>query len=248
MKSRNWIACFLVCTLLALGTGSIAQAEPQQQPPARTQQPRQQQQPKRQPPPPPTSAARRAYWRALGIKTARLQLRTLSATTQQPIPGAGCVVAETRDRIETDAHGYGPVMYEPVFRNPRLEQLMAELHGQLTVICYKKGYRDAVYAGVRMHPGVIAKTDVWMYPVGYGDKRIEPTLYQVPIHRLWLISLTDKYRLTPEEGEGAESPNLTRPTEGVAPQEPLGEGVETPIRPGPIVQPPTPGTSQPAPR
>jgi hypothetical protein len=184
-------------------------------------------------PPPPAGPLRRAYWRALGIKTAPLVLRTVDANTQKAIPGAGCVITETGDRVETDANGVAKPIDAPIFRNPRLEQMLAELHGQLNVICYKNGYRDSIYMGVRMHEGATTETEVWMYPFGVGDRRIEPTIYQMPIHRIWRIELADKYRLR-DEGEGRESPKLTRPQEGrVAPQEPMGLGLQTPIGPAP---------------
>jgi hypothetical protein len=183
-------------------------------------------------PPAAAGPVRRMYWRAIGIKTAPLRLRTLNAITMKPVPGAGCVVGETGDRVETDANGVAPVIDAPVFRNPRLEQMLAELHGQLTVLCYKNGYRDAIYMGVRMHEGTTTEPEVWMYPVGAGDRRIEPTTYVMPIHRLWRIQLADKYRLR-DEGEGPERPQLTRPGAGVAPQETLGEGVQTPPFSGP---------------
>ncbi len=192
-------------------------------------------------PPAPAGMLRRAYWRAMGIKTAELKLRVVDATTQKGINGAGCTVGETGDRIETDEKGNAPVIDAPIFRNPRLERMLAELHGQLTVLCYKNGYRDAIYMGVRMHEGSVTQTEVWMYPVGPRDRRIEPTLYQVPIHRIWQIQLADKYRLY-EQGEGPESPKLTRP--GVnepTPQRPQGGGIQTP----PFTAPP-PGTPAPA--
>lgn len=185
--------------------------------------------------PPRVGPLRRAYWRALGIKTAPLQLRVVNAITQAGVPGAGCVVGETGDRIETDDRGIAPVIDAPIFRNPRLEEMLAQLHGQLTVLCYKNGYRDAIYLGVRMHEGVTTETEIWMYPIGSGDRRIEPTLYQMPIHRLWRIQLADRYRLF-EEGEGPERPELTRPGELVAPQMPQGSEPQTPLR----VDPPPP--------
>jgi hypothetical protein len=174
----------------------------------------------------------RAYWRALGIRTAPLKLTVVDAHTMKGIPGAGCVVAETGQRIETDENGVAPTIQAPIYRNPRLEELMAELHGQLNVICYKDGYRDAIYMGVRMHPGETTETQIWMYPYGPGDTRIEPTLYQMPIHRLFQIQLADKYRLR-EEGEGPERPQLSRPSTQPAPQEGMGGGVQTPLRMGP---------------
>jgi len=198
----------------------------------------------------PAGMVRRAYWRVLGIKTAQLRLSVVDAITQKGIPGAGCIVGESGDRVETDARGVAPTIDAPVFRNPRLEQQLAELHGQLTVICYKKGYRDSINMGVRMHEGVVTEPTVWMYPIGRGDRRIEPTLYQMPIHRLWQIQLADKYRLF-DQGEGRESPALTRPGEGVAPQEPMGQEPQTPIRPGPMGTPATrpgaPATQTPPP-
>lgn len=181
--------------------------------------------------PPKAGPLRRAYWRALGIKTAPLQLRVIDATTLKGIDGAGCTIGETGDRIETDAKGIAPIINAPVFRDPRLEQMLAELHGQLTVLCYKDGYRDSIYMGVRMHENVTTESEIWMYPAGAADRRIEPTIYQVPIHRLWRIQLADKYRLY-EEGEGPERPELNKPDVGqVAPQNAQGYGVQSPLRP-----------------
>jgi hypothetical protein len=191
-------------------------------------------------PPPPAGPLRRAYWRALGIKTGQLRLRVVDASTQRGIPGAGCVIGETGDRVETDAQGVAPIMDAPVFRNPRLEQMLAELHGQLTVLCYKNGYRDSIYMGVRTNEGLVTESEIWMYPIGPGDRRIEPTLYQVPIHRLWRIQLADKYRLR-EEGEGPERPELTRPGEGPAPQTTEGGETQTPIQRGPSPAETAPG-------
>jgi hypothetical protein len=187
----------------------------------------------------PTGAMRRTLWRMTGTKTGQLQLQVVDAVTNQGIPGAGCVVAETKDRVETNAKGVAPVLQEPVFRNPRLEELLAELHGQLNVICYKKGYRDSIYVGVRMHEGATTNTAVWMYPIGYGDTRVEPTSYQMDLHRLWMIQLADKYRLH-DEGEGPERPDLSRPKQGPAPQLPQGGGTQTPPFKGP------PGAPSPA--
>ncbi|HLN62011.1 MAG TPA: hypothetical protein VK464_10720 [Symbiobacteriaceae bacterium] len=191
--------------------------------------------------PPKAGPLRRAYWKALGIKTAPLKLRVVDATTMKGINGAGCTIGETGDRVETDAQGMAPAIDAPIFRNPRLEQMLAELHGQLVVLCYKNGYRDSIYMGVRMHENTTTETEVWMYPYGPRDRRIEPTLYQVPIHRVWRIELADKYRLR-EEGEGPERPQLTRPDMGqVPPQTPEGLGVQTPPFSGPSGGQPAPG-------
>ncbi len=184
-------------------------------------------------PPPPAGPLQRAYWRMLGIRTAPLRIRVKDALTLQGIPGAGCIIGETRQRVETDEKGIAPVIQAPIFRHPRLEEMLAELHGALTVLCYKNGYRDQVYMGLRMYDGIMNEPEIWMYPIGSGDRRVEPQLYQAPVHRLWLIRLTDKYRLF-EEGEGPERPGLTRPeVVQPAPQEELGGYIQTPIRPAP---------------
>ncbi len=85
--------------------------------------------------------------------------------------------------------------------------MVAELHGQLTVIAYKNGYRDSVHMGIRMHEGLDSQTTVWMYKIGPEDRRIEPVLYQVPYHRLWLVELVDKFRRNSQLGEGWQDPN-----------------------------------------
>jgi hypothetical protein len=193
---------------------------------------------------PPAGPLRRGYWRALGIKSGRLQIRVVDAFTQKGIDGAGCIVGETGDRIETDTKGSAPVIDAPVFRHPRLEQMLAELHGALTIMCYKNGYRDAIYMGVRMYEGVTAQPEIWMVPIGTKDRRVEPTLFQGPLHRLWQIQLVDKYRLFEEGkpmGEGPERPELSRPDTGqVSEPLPMGTEPQTPVRIAPPAPQPVP--------
>ena len=216
MKQKKWLAASLLVLVAGILGVGLSYAAPQQEtPPAPNGQ---------------VGPMKRAYWRALGIKTAPLELRVIDAVTQKGISGAGCVVGETGQRIETDDKGLAPTIDAPIFRHPRLEQMLAELHGQLTVLCYKNGYRDAIYMGVRMHEGVTTETEIWMMATGAGDRRVEPTLFQVPIHRLWRIQLADKYRLF-DEGEGPERPELSAPGDvQPAPQLPMGEEPQTPVR------------------
>lgn len=174
----------------------------------------------------------RAYWRALGIRTASLAIAAVDAHTLKGLAGARCVVVETGQRVETGETGSAPAITVPVLRNPRLAEQVPQVHGQLTVICYRSGYRDAIHMGVPVYPGEAAEARVWMVPLGPGDARIEPTLHQDPIHRLFLIQLADRFRAG-EEGAGPERPQLNRPGAGPAPQESMGGGVQTPLRPGP---------------
>ncbi|MCF8565367.1 hypothetical protein LLE49_11625 [Alicyclobacillus tolerans] len=138
--------------------------------------------------------------------TAKLRVRVIDGRTQKPLSGAEVVVIETEQRVRTDKNGYTPWVDAPVFRNPRLFPLVAELHGQLAVIAYKNGYRDSIHMGIRMHEGYETETTVWMYKLGPGDTRIEPILYQVPYHRLYLIQLADRFRSKTQPGEGPERP------------------------------------------
>lgn len=223
MRQKRWIAAGVVVLATGLAGFGLSYAAPQQQG-------------ERPAPNGEVGVMRRAYWAALGIATSPLQLRVVDAATQRGIPGAGCVVGETGQRVETDDQGIAPTFDAPVFRHPRLEQMLAELHGQLTVLCYKHGYRDAIYMGVRMYKGVTTETEVWMTPMGPGDRRVEPTLFQVPIHRLWQIQLADRFRLF-DEGEGPERPELSAPGDvPPAPQLPMGSEPQTPLR----IDPPPP--------
>lgn len=215
MKKKAWIAAALALAVTGGAVGySVTDASEGAKPPA------------------PAGTMRRMYWKALGIKSGKLRISTVDATTQKPIPGAGCVIGETGDRVETAANGVAPTIDAPVFRNPRLEEMLAELHGALTIMCYKNGYRDAISMGVRTFEGVTTTPEIWMYPIGAGDRRIEPTLYHHPEQRVWLIELADKYRLR-DQGQGPERPELTRPNAGVAPQSSEGAGVQTPPQAGP---------------
>lgn len=174
----------------------------------------------------------RALWLLSGIETAPLVIRVVDTTTMQGIPGAGCVIPETNQRIETDDKGVSPIIRAPVLRNPRQDELVAELSGELAVICYKNGYRDAITTGVRMFEDTATQFEVRMTPFGPRDKRIEPTYRHVQPHQLWQTALTDRFRLF-DEGQGKESPALTRPGNMVVPPRMIGEGRQTPIQPGP---------------
>lgn len=130
----------------------------------------------------------------------------IDGRSQQPLQGAEVVILETEQRVTTGRDGYTEWVDAPVFRNPRLRPMVAEIHGQLGVIAYKNGYRDSVHMGIRMHEGTQSETTVWMYKIGPGDDRIEPVLYEVPYHHLWLVELADRFRSKTQPGEGPERP------------------------------------------
>ncbi|WP_249226798.1 hypothetical protein [Alicyclobacillus mengziensis] len=138
--------------------------------------------------------------------TAKLRVRVIDGRTLQPLQGAEVVLIETEQRVNTDENGYTPWIDAPILRNPRYRPMVAELHGQLGVIAYKNGYRDSIHLGIRMHEGFRSETTVWMYKLGPGDTRVEPVLYQVPYHHLWLVELADKFRSKSQPGEGPERP------------------------------------------
>jgi hypothetical protein len=138
--------------------------------------------------------------------TARLRVQAIDGRTRQPLTGAEVVLIENEKRYVTGNDGYTPWFDAPIIRNPKYRPLVAELHGQLGVIVYKNGYRDSIHLGVRMHEGTRSETTVWMYRIEPGDRRIEPVLYQVPYHHLWLIELADRFRQKSQIGEGPERP------------------------------------------
>lgn len=169
----------------------------------------------------------RALWMLSGIQTSPLYIRVVDTTTRRGIPGAGCIVAETNQRIETDARGFAPVIRAPVLRDPRRDELVAAISGDLTVICYKNGYRDKVITGVHMYKDTATQFETDMTPFSDRDKRIEPTYHHIEPHRLWKIQVADRYRLF-DQGEGRESPELTRKGNRVAPQSEIGGGRQFP--------------------
>lgn len=173
------------------GTGTVAQAAPASPNAA-------------QPAPQPPTAGDRT--RVLPYPTARVRVRVIDGRTMQPLSGAEVVLIETEERHTTGADGWTTWFRAPVIRNPRYRPMVAELHGQLGVIAYKNGYRDSIHLGIRMHEGYDTETTVWMYKLGPGDTRIEPVLYQVPYHHIWLVELADKFRSKTQPGEGPERP------------------------------------------
>lgn len=168
--------------------------------------------------PPPSSSANNATngeldnerrpptWGYIGRKTAKLRVHVIDGRTMKPLAGAEVVIIETEQRVTTDEKGYTPWIDAPVLRNPKYRPFVAELHGQLGCIVYKNGYRDSIHLGIRMHEGIEQETTVWMYQIGPGDRRIEPTLYQEPYHHIWLIQLADRFRQKSQIGEGPERP------------------------------------------
>jgi hypothetical protein len=142
----------------------------------------------------------------LPYPTAKLRIKVMDGRSQEPIAGAEVVVIETEQRVTTDATGHTPWIDIPVIRDERFRPMVAQLHGQLGVIAYKNGYRDSIHIGIRTNEGYESETTVWMYKLGPGDSRIEPVLYQVPYHRVWLVELADRFRSKTQPGEGPERP------------------------------------------
>lgn len=137
----------------------------------------------------------------------KLRVKVIDGRTRKPLEGAEVVVLETEKRYHTDANGLTPWIQAPVLRSARFRFLVNELHGQLTLISYKNGYRDSIHMGVRMNEGAVTKTTIWQYKIIPGpDVRVEPVFYQEPYHRLWLIQLADRFRRPSQLGEGYERP------------------------------------------
>jgi hypothetical protein len=146
-------------------------------------------------------------WRALFPgRTGKLRVRVVDMETGKPIDRARCVLGETRQELWTAADGWTATIEAPIIRDPRLHRMLAQLAGQLTLICYKTGYRDSIFMGVRMHEGLVTEPEVHMIPILHPGRRAEPWLYQMPIHRTWRIQLTDTFRSPAEPGAGPERP------------------------------------------
>ncbi|WP_051331089.1 hypothetical protein [Aneurinibacillus terranovensis] len=138
---------------------------------------------------------------------ALLQVRVLDDDTRKPLPNTEVVLAENGYRVTTDKNGMTPAFPAPVIRDPRFEPTIARLHGQLTLIAYQEGYRDEIYFNVRMNPGMLTKTDMYMHRITPQDRRLEPHAYFYPTHRLFTIDLAAKYRSKTQPGAGPESPD-----------------------------------------
>jgi hypothetical protein len=157
---------------------------------------------KPQPPAPPGPAEGTVQ----GAKHAKLRIRVIDGRTMQSLSGAEIVIVETEQRYKTGADGYTPWFLAPIIRQPKFRPIVQELHGQLSAIAYKDGYRDSIHMGIRMHDGIENETTIWMYRIGPGDTRIEPVLYEVPYHHIFLIELADRFRNKSQLGEGFQKP------------------------------------------
>jgi len=141
-----------------------------------------------------------------GLKTVKLRIRVIDGRTFKPLEGAQVVLIETGQRLTTAKDGMTGQYDAPIIRNPKYGLLVAELHGQLGAISYKNGYHDSIHLGIRVQEGTEAETTIWMYKIEQGDRRIEPILYEVPYHHLWLINLADRFRDKSQVGEGFQNP------------------------------------------
>ncbi len=140
-------------------------------------------------------------------KFGHLRVKVVDGRTMEPLSDAEVVLVENGRRYRTDKSGLTPWIEAPVIRSSRFRLLVNELHGQLTLISYKNGYRDSIHSGVRMNEGATTKTTIWQYKIEKtGDTRVEPVFYMEPYHRLWLIQLADRFRKKSQMGEGYERP------------------------------------------
>lgn len=136
-----------------------------------------------------------------------LRVKVIDGRSQKPIDGAEVVLLENERRYRTDKNGLTPWIQAPVLRNARYRFMVRELHGQLTLISFKNGYRDSIHMGVRIDENQVTKTTIWQYRINPAlDRRVEPVLYIEPYHRLWLIELADRFRRPSQLGEGYEHP------------------------------------------
>lgn len=143
----------------------------------------------------------------LGARTAPMQARVIDARTGEPLAGAEIVIAESGQRFTTGTDGRTPEVQVPILRDPRFPELIAEMHGELTLIAYKNGYRDTIYYGLRAEEGLKIEPEVWMYAITPEDSRLEPWEYHVPVHRLWAIQLVDRFRSQTQPGMGPQRPD-----------------------------------------
>ncbi len=142
-----------------------------------------------------------------GSKVGYLRVKVIDGRTLEPLEGAEVVIAENGKRYHTGKDGLTPWIEAPVLRSARFRKLVNELHGQLTLISYKNGYRDSIHSGVRMNEGATTRTTIWQYKIDQiGPTRIEPVFYMEPYHRLWLIQLADRFRQKSQIGEGYQHP------------------------------------------
>jgi hypothetical protein len=139
-------------------------------------------------------------------KWAMLQVRVLDYQTRTPLPNAEVVLGENGYRIKTDANGRTQAFPAPVIRDPRFTETLARLHGQLTLLSYKNGYRDTIYFNVRMNERMLTTVDMFMIRISPESRRIEPYVYFYPTHHLFTINLAEQFRSKTQPGAGPESP------------------------------------------
>jgi hypothetical protein len=140
----------------------------------------------------------------------QLRVRVVDGRTGEPLKDAEVVLAENGYRTKTGKDGWTGVFPAPVIRDPRYPEILQRLHGQLTLITYRNGYRDTIMFDVRMREGLLYTPVVDMYQITPLDRRIEPTIFHFPNHHIFITDLAGFYRSKSQPGEGFESPDLNR--------------------------------------
>jgi len=140
-------------------------------------------------------------------KWALMQVKVIDSTTRKPLENAEVVIAETGYRTKTDKHGFTQAFPAPIIRDPRFTETLARLHGQLTLLAYKNGYRDTICYNVRMNEGMTTTPEIWMFEIAPEHHRIEPYVYHYPTHHLFSVNLAEEFRSKSQPGAGPESPD-----------------------------------------
>ncbi|MFT9849069.1 carboxypeptidase-like regulatory domain-containing protein [Aneurinibacillus sp. REN35] len=138
---------------------------------------------------------------------AQMQVRVIDAWSKKPIPGAEVVIAENGYRSKTDSRGYTPASPAPIIHSSHLPDTLARLHGQLTLLVYKNGYRDTIHYNIQMNEGTTTTPEISIYPLPADQQRIEPYIYHHPTHHLFSVELSEQFRSHSQPGAGPESPD-----------------------------------------
>ena len=133
-----------------------------------------------------------------------LEVQVIDGRTKQPLRNADVVLAETGYRTVTDDRGFTKPFPAPVIRDPRFDAPLGRLHGQLTLIAYKDGYRDTVYFNVRMRQNMMTRVQMWMLQITPEDRRMEAYVYFYPTHHIFVDQLVHKFRTKDQQGAKTE--------------------------------------------
>lgn len=132
-----------------------------------------------------------------GREYGHMDVTVVDAYSLQPVEGATLVFPDAGVSVATDQAGRAQVFGLPIERHPQQNRLLAQTHGECTLLVYKAGYIPYALFYVQVTPGRVRNgPTVYLFPQYEGAPEVV-TIVESPTYE-WAKALVEKYR--PQDG------------------------------------------------